>query len=48
MCEVMYLIKATGALVTRTFDSPYLARKLVNKLRRSKKCELVWYSNNID
>ena len=48
MFEVMYVVKETGALVTKTFDSPYLARKFVNKLKHSKECELVWYPNNID
>ena len=45
MFTVVYLIKATGAIVTRTFDSPYHARLLVDKLRRSKTCELVSYPN---
>lgn len=41
MFKVVYLVKSSGVVVTQVFDSPYLCRKLVNKLRRSKVCELI-------
>lgn len=41
MYEVVYLIRESGVKVTKNFDSPYLCRRLVNKLRHSKKCELI-------
>lgn len=41
--EVTFLVNATEARVTRRFDSPYLARKFVNKLRYSKRCTLLAY-----
>lgn len=41
--EVTYIVNATGTKLKRSFDSPYLAWKFVNKLRHSKKCTLVSY-----
>lgn len=41
MYKVVYRIKASGVEVTKTFESPYLCRRLVIKLRHSRKCELV-------
>lgn len=45
-CETMqvtYIIKDQGLVLTKYFDSEYLCRKFVNKLKRSKKCLLVSY-----
>lgn len=39
--QVKYIVRASGVEVTKGFNSPYLAQKLVNKLRHSKKCRLV-------
>lgn len=41
--EVAYVVNKTGVLVTKGFPSPYLAHKLVNKLKHSKICTLVSY-----
>lgn len=41
MITVVFLIKATGARVTRQFESPYQARLFVNKLKHSRKCSLI-------
>lgn len=41
--EVTFIVNETKARVTRRFDSPYLARKFVNKLRYSKRCTLLAY-----
>jgi len=41
MLKVVYLIKKSGVLVTKEFDSEYLCRKLVDKLKRSKTCSIV-------
>lgn len=43
MCKVTFLNEA-GERVVKSFDSPFLASKLVWKLMRSKKCELISYS----
>lgn len=39
--NVTFLVNATGARLTRSFDSEYLARKFVNKLKFSKRCTLL-------
>lgn len=39
--NVTFIVKGTGAKLTKSFDSEYLAYKLVNKLRHSKNCILV-------
>lgn len=36
-------INERGSRVTKTFDSEFLCRKFVNKLKRSKRCTLVSY-----
>lgn len=41
MFKVVYRIRESGVTVERAFDSPYQCKLLVNKLKRSKKCELV-------
>lgn len=41
--EVTYIVNAIGVRLTRSFESEYLARKFVNKLRHSRKCTLVAY-----
>ena len=43
LLKVTFIVNATGARLTRVFDSEYLARRFVNKLRFSKKCTLVSY-----
>lgn len=41
--RVVFQIVETGARVERFFDSEYLCRKFVNKLRHSKRCRLISY-----
>lgn len=43
MYEVTFLVLESNTEVTKTFDSEYLARKFVNKLKHSKKCRLLSY-----
>lgn len=45
MFRVVFLVKESGAVVEKIFDSPYLCRKFVNKLRHSKRCRLISYPN---
>jgi len=42
-CKVVYKTK-DGTRIEKTFDSPFLASKLVYKLQRSKTCKLISYS----
>lgn len=39
--KVTYLVNETNTRLTRSFDSEYLARKFVNKLKFSKRCTLL-------
>lgn len=39
-CKVVF-INERGNRVTKEFGSPFLCRKFVNKIQRSKKCKLV-------
>lgn len=39
--KVKYLVKSRRVFLIRSFDSPYLARKFVEKLRRSHRCVLI-------
>lgn len=41
--SVEYLVHKSNTRLVRVFDSPYLARKFVNRLRHSKKCTLISY-----
>lgn len=41
--NVTFRVINSGAILTRSFDSEYMARKFVNKLRHSKKCALLSY-----
>lgn len=41
MLRVVFLVKETGAIVERVFDSEYFCRRFVNKLRHSKRCRLI-------
>lgn len=41
--NVYYIVRKTGAKLVTSFDSPYSARKFVNKLKRSKTCILTSY-----
>jgi len=45
MLRVKFLVLATGTVVERVFDSYYLCRVFVNKLRHSQKCRLISYPN---
>ena len=38
-------INERGDKLTRSFDSPYMARNFVFKLKHSRKCTLVSYPN---
>lgn len=39
--KVVFVNNSTKVRLVRSFDSPYLARKFVNKLRHSTRCTLV-------
>lgn len=39
--NVTFMVKSTGAKLTKSFDSEYLAYKFTNKLRYSKTCTLI-------
>lgn len=41
--KVTYIVNESGVRITKGFESPYLARKFVLKLKHSKKCTLVSY-----
>lgn len=41
--DVVFIAKDSGRKLIRVFDSPFMARDFVNKLKRSKKCILVSY-----
>jgi len=41
--KVTYIVNKSGVRLTKGFDSEFLARKFVNKLRRSWVCTLVSY-----
>lgn len=41
--KVTFIVNESGAKVTKSFESPYVAKKFVNKLKRSKRCTLVSY-----
>lgn len=41
--EVEFKVIATGAVVKRKFDSFWECKKFINKLRHSKKCQLISY-----
>lgn len=43
MLNVVYLIKKSGVRVSKSFESEFLCRKFVNKLKHSKTCELISY-----
>lgn len=43
--DVIFIVRDSGRTLVRKFDSPYLARVFVNKVRRSKKMQLVSYPN---
>lgn len=45
MLRVVFQVIKTGSFVEKTFDSEYLCRKFVNKLRHSTRCRLVTYPN---
>lgn len=40
---VTYIVLKSGVKVERHFDSYYLCKKFVNKLRYSSKCSLISY-----
>lgn len=39
--NVTFVVRNSGEVLTKSFDSPYLARQFVNKLKRSKRCSLL-------
>ena len=41
--KVTFLVNSTRVKLTRSFDSPYLARRFVNKLMRSRRCTPLSY-----
>lgn len=41
--NVTFIVNETGEKLIKSFDSEFLARKFVNKLRYSKRCTLVSY-----
>ncbi len=41
--DVVFIANNSGRKLVRQFDSPYTARKFVNKLKHSKRCTLVSY-----
>lgn len=41
--KVTFLVNASRVRLTRSFDSPYLARKFVDKLKHSRRCTLLSY-----
>ena len=43
--DVVFIVKKTGVKLVEEFTSPYLAKKFINKVRRSKDCELISYPN---
>ena len=43
MFEVVYRIIKNGVVIRKRYDSPFLCRKLVNKLKHSKTCQLISY-----
>lgn len=43
MYEIVFRVKKDGAIVHERFDSPFLCKRKVNKLKHSKKCELISY-----
>ena len=43
--EVTFMVKETGRIVTKRFDSRYLGEQFVRKVRYSKKLTLVGYRN---
>lgn len=43
MLEVIFLVVKSGERVSRVFTSEYECRIFVNKLRHSKKCQLISY-----
>lgn len=41
--NVRFIVKSSGARLTKSFESDYMAYKFVNKLKHSKQCVLVSY-----
>lgn len=39
--KVSFLVLRTGEIVEKGFDSLYLCRRFVNKLRYSKRCQMI-------
>lgn len=42
---VRFIVLETGVVVDKRFDSYYICRKFVNKMKHSSKCRLVSYPN---
>ena len=41
--KVTYMVNDTGVKLTRSFMSPFSARKFINKMKYSKRCTLISY-----
>lgn len=41
--KVTYMVNNTGVKLTRSFMSPFSARKFINKMKYSKHCTLISY-----
>jgi len=42
---VIFMDRKTGARVEKRFESPYIGRKFLNKVKRSKKLQLLSWWN---
>ncbi len=43
MLEVVYLVVDSNVRVSKSFESEYLCRKFVSKIKKSKRCALISY-----
>ena len=41
--KVVFFVPETGQKLVKSFDSEYMVRKFVNKLKHSRRCRLVSY-----
>lgn len=45
MLIVRYQVIDSGVVLEQKFDSPYICRKFINKLKHSKRCRLIMAPN---
>lgn len=45
--KIKYEVLESGTIVEKEFESPYLARKTLEKLKRSKKCRILAVSGRV-